>query len=175
MLEILTNYYADASLLEVEGASSEIFPPSPSKCLITAPDPYSKPAVTPCPLRGHTPGYSPTELLSMLLPRMDGPHQLIYWRIHSIFSGGLHPWHCCGRTTKDRLHQQTGPYVDHWRYTQTPRWGRYWWSWETALYTPWFPRSQGSRAWALLWPAHIPPLGQLLLGGFGNAHGRSCV
>ena len=108
----------------------------------------------------------------MLLPRMDGPHQLLYWRMYSIFSRGGHPWRCCGRTTRYQTHKQTGYYVVHYRHTQTPWWVRYWWAWDNYLHTPWFPRA---RAWEILWPAHLTPLGPPLSGGCGNAHGRSGV
>ena len=49
MIERLTNYYADDSLLEGKDTYGfkEIFSPTPSKFFITASDPSSEPAVTP--------------------------------------------------------------------------------------------------------------------------------
>ena len=66
----LINYYADASLLEGEGTYSfQMFDNCTQSIFEARGDRASQ--------RGHTPGDGPTELLSMLRPRMDGPHQLL--------------------------------------------------------------------------------------------------
>ena len=87
-------------------ASRDNFPLTPFKCLITAPDPSLKPAVTPYPQRGHTPVDVPNQLLSTLPPLPDGPNQLLYWRMRRIPLMGVHPKCYYGRTKRYCPHQR---------------------------------------------------------------------
>ena len=156
-------------------ASRGEFLPTPSKFLITAPDPSSNPALTPCPPKRsyawrHT--YS-TSLYSATPSGCITSSAVLEYAPHPL--EGITTTAILGRTTRDWPHQQTGPYVDHFRHTQTPQWGRHWKDLENALHTPIFPHAQGYRAWALLWPPPLPPLVKPLLGSSGNSQGCSGV